>query len=53
MSVVNGFNEEPRVYGPPSSMEPQLIDFYWQRKSLIDLRKDMYFGQLADTTNMP
>ena len=31
----------------------QLIPFYWQRKALIDAKKDMYFSQLADTTNMP
>ena len=31
----------------------QLIPFYWQRKALIDLKREMYFGQLADTTNMP
>lgn len=31
----------------------QLIDFYWQRKALIDLQREMYFGQLADTTSMP
>ena len=31
----------------------QLIPFYWQRKALIDLKREMYFGQLADTTTMP
>lgn len=31
----------------------QLIPFYWQRKALIDAKKEMYFSQLADTTNMP
>lgn len=31
----------------------QLIPFYWQRKALIDAKREMYFGQLADTTNMP
>ena len=31
----------------------QLIPFYWQRKALIDLKREMYFGQLADTVNMP
>lgn len=31
----------------------QLIPFFWQRKALIDLKKEQYFGQLADTTTMP
>jgi N4-gp56 family major capsid protein len=33
--------------------QPQLIPFFWQRKALIDLKKEQYFGQLADTTTMP
>lgn len=37
----------------PSSIGPQLVDFYYQRKALIDLKRDMFFGQLADTTTMP
>ena len=36
----------------PGSFE-QLIPFYWQRKALIDLKKEQYFGQLADTISMP
>lgn len=32
---------------------PQLIPFYWQRKALTDLKKEQYFGQLAETTTMP
>ena len=38
---------------PVSTMYPQLNDFYWQRKSLIELQKETFFGQLADTTTMP
>ena len=48
--------EEPRMYKNPPTVEgsfPQLRLFYWQRKSLIDLKKEQYFGQLADTTTMP
>jgi N4-gp56 family major capsid protein len=41
--------ENPRMYHDGA----QLIPFYWQRKALIDAKKDMYFSQLADTTNMP
>ena len=48
--------ENPQVYNNPPATEgsqPQLIPFYWQRKALIDLKKEQYFGQLADTTSMP
>ena len=50
--------ENPRLYNDgtptnPSSIGEQLIPFYWQRKALIDLKKEQYFGQLADTTAMP
>lgn len=41
--------EDPKKYVEGE----QLIPFYWQRKALIDLKKEMYFGQLADTTTMP
>lgn len=48
--------ENPQVYNNPPATEgshPQLIPFYWQRKALIDLKKEQFFGQLADTTSMP
>lgn len=38
---------------PPSSVGPQFSEFYYHRKALIDLQRDMYFGQLADTMTMP
>lgn len=41
--------EAPKVYDNST----QLIDFYWQRKALIDTKKKMFFGQLADTVDMP
>lgn len=52
MAFENGrmFNNPPDVQ---SSIGEQLIPFYWVRKALIDLKKDMYFGQLADVTAMP
>lgn len=31
----------------------QLQDFYYQKKALIDLKKEQYFGPLADATAMP
>lgn len=47
--------ENGRTYGDGtnSSIGAQLIPFYWMRKALIDLKKEQYFGQLADTTAMP
>ena len=45
---VNSF-ENPTMY----ENSTQLIDFYWQRKALIDAKKKMFFGQLADTVDMP
>ena len=37
--------ETPRNYkdGNPSSIGNQLIPFYWERKALVDLKKEMYF----------
>jgi N4-gp56 family major capsid protein len=31
----------------------QLRDFHFQKKALIEAKKEMYFGQLADVTSMP
>jgi len=31
----------------------QFNDFYWQKKALIEAKKEQYFGQLADVTSMP
>lgn len=45
----------PSVYGngTDSSIGAQFNDFYWQKKALIEMRKEQYFQQLADTTSMP
>jgi hypothetical protein len=49
--------ETGRIYGgndgKTTSIGAQLIPFYWQKKALIDLKREMFFGQLADTTAMP
>lgn len=45
--------DNPRTYKDSAPQLPQLIDFYYQRKALIDERPKMYFGRLADTTTMP
>lgn len=39
--------------GDPSSMSPQMREFMWQRKALMEARKEQYFTQLADVTSMP
>lgn len=45
----------PRVYndGNVSSIGNQLQDFYYQKKALVDLKKEQVFGVLADVTSMP
>ena len=43
-----------RVYNDgDSSVGNQLVNFYYQRKALIEAKKETYFGQLADTFTMP
>ena len=37
----------------PSTVGNQLVTQYFQKKALIELVKEKYFGQLADVTNMP
>lgn len=39
--------------GTPSSIGNQLVDIFYQKKALIDIAKEQYFGQLADVTSMP
>ena len=39
--------------GVASNIGTQFNTFYWQKKALIELKKEMFFGQLADTTSMP
>ena len=39
--------------GTPSSIGPQIRLDYYYKKALVDAAKEMYFGQLADVTNMP
>lgn len=37
----------------PSTMTPQMRDFHYKKKALIEVVKEQYFGQLADVTSMP
>lgn len=39
--------------GTPSDIGPQMNTFYWNKKALIEAKKEMFFTQLADVTNMP
>jgi N4-gp56 family major capsid protein len=39
--------------GQASTMGNQLQAFYFQKKALIEIVKEQYFGQLADVTSMP
>lgn len=39
--------------GSPSSVGTQFETFFYQKKALMEAAKEMYFGQLADTTSMP
>jgi N4-gp56 family major capsid protein len=39
--------------GSPSSVGVQINNFFFQKKALIDIAREAYFGQLADTISMP
>lgn len=39
--------------GTASSVGSQLRTDYYQKKALIEARKEQYFSQMADTTSMP
>ena len=39
--------------GTASSIGPQTNTQYYEKKALIEIRKEQYFSQLADTTSMP
>lgn len=50
--------ENPAKYnnpagGTPSSVGSQMNTFLWQKKALIEAKKEQYFSQMADTTDMP
>ena len=44
------FNAPPST---PSSVGPQIINEFYQKKALIEAQKEQYFTQLADVTSMP
>lgn len=39
--------------GSESSIGPQMNDFFYQKRALIEARKEIYFMPLADVTSMP
>lgn len=45
----------PQVYGTGenSTIGTQLQTYYYQKKALIELKKEQFFSQLADTISMP
>ena len=50
--------DEAHLYNNPPASDStigggQMREFYWQKKALIDARREMYFMPLADTTVMP
>ena len=59
MSKSGSFNtstgDSERIYGDGtnSSVGPQINTYYYDKKALIEIAKEQYFGQLADTTSMP
>ncbi len=48
-------NDSERIYGDgtDSSIGPQLNTFYYDKKALIEIKKEQFFGQLADVRTMP
>ena len=44
------FNNPPST---PSDIGPQLVNEFYQKQALIEIRKEQYFTQLADVTSMP
>ena len=44
------FNAPPST---ASTVGPQLVNEFFQKKALIEAAKEQYFGQLADTVSMP
>lgn len=47
---MQNYNNPP---GTPSDIGPQFNTFYYNKKAIIDAKKDMYFTQLADVMSMP
>jgi len=48
-------NDSERIYGDgtDSSIGPQINTYYFDKKALIEIAKEQYFGQIADAKSMP
>ena len=55
MAYNDSTNDSERIYGDGtnSSIGTQLNLFYYDKKALIEIAKEQYFGQIADVTSMP
>ena len=55
MAFNNSTNDSERIYGDGtnSSIGTQLNTFYYDKKALIEIQREQFFGQLADVTSMP
>ena len=51
MPVAQMYNDP--AGGTPSDIGSQMNTFYYEKKALIEIKKDQYFSQLADTVSMP
>ena len=50
---MRSYRDPGQTGGTPSDIGPQLRTDYYQKKALIEVRKDQYFSQLANVTAMP
>lgn len=48
--MTQAFNNPPST---PSSVGPQIVNEFYQKKALIEARREQYFSQLASVTSMP
>lgn len=53
MSFENPHGYNDPLGGDPSDIGGQIRTDFYQRKALVEAAPQMYFGQMADTTNMP
>lgn len=51
MSTERMYNDP--IGGTPSDIGPQMNDFYYQKKALIEMKKKQFFSPMADVFSMP
>ena len=47
------YNNGGPIGDPKASIGNQMYEHYWNKKALVEAAKEQYFGQMADTMNMP